>query len=391
MGQNIDEKIYKRLQQSQINIPAGYEQNIDKLLNNIKKTEKYPVRPAFFGRTVAVLLAVGLLFSSVGVYATVNYVQARMEAMGQTEMKRYRDGAQNSDADRDIYSRKFSESEAVRIEELRIAYQSKGVYPKRDLQQIETGDTFTEYETIVFSIKEGAFYLPERELTDEEILELIDFYYKRDYSIHLLNKDIVDNTRKNLKNNKNAMSEEEALKKAVDTAKEILVLDVSEADYSIETLDLEETMFILSFKEKGTCICEVVINVNNGAVIGASNLLESDGGRLIGVFERDFVEEVYQTISETVNRQLDGGEELKNAYARYYENIKIGTVEKGMITYLFELKSGAGYVVEYNCKTNRIAEFNYLSEYGKYEEGRQANEFFINKSNLVQRRIQLYK
>jgi hypothetical protein len=34
-----------------------------------------------------------------------------------------------------------------------------------------------------FLVSESTFYLPERELTDEELLEIIDFYAKRDYAV----------------------------------------------------------------------------------------------------------------------------------------------------------------------------------------------------------------
>lgn len=395
MGQNIDERIRKKLQQSQIDIPEGYEQNIDKLLNTLSMDKKCYICFLSRRQAVAVVLAIGLLFSSVGVYAAVNYVKMRMEAMEHAEMVRYRDDAQKADVDRDIYSRKFSESEAARIEKLKTDYQSKGVYPKYSLNQAEVVDSPSEWDTIVFSKSESVFYLPDRELTDEEILELIDFYYKRDYSITHLNKDIADNTKGNEKVNNIIISEEEALEKAIDVAKEVLGLDVTKSDYVTETLgfedNLEENVYIISFQEKGRDICEIIVNAESGIVTGASNLSEKGNSLSAGLSEKNYIEESYQTVLKVIEQKLGNQKNIKSAYVKYYEDLYTNRIEKGIMAFSIELENGAGYVIEYSCNTKHIRELNYLSIYDKYEERTKVNESFTSKSNLIKRIVQLKK
>lgn len=58
-------------------------------------------------------------------------------------------------------------------------YESKGVYPEESLLEIKDSSQIIS-SRICFEPDTSTFYLPERELTDEDMLELIDFYNIRD-------------------------------------------------------------------------------------------------------------------------------------------------------------------------------------------------------------------
>ena len=61
-------------------------------------------------------------------------------------------------------------------------YQTEGLFPDGSILQISDKSEIVS-DQICFLVQNSAFYLPEKALNDEQMLELIDFYAKRDYSV----------------------------------------------------------------------------------------------------------------------------------------------------------------------------------------------------------------
>ena len=58
----------------------------------------------------------------------------------------------------------------------------KGLFPEGNILQISDKSEIVS-DQICFLAQDSTFYLPEMALSDEQMLELIDFYAKRDYSV----------------------------------------------------------------------------------------------------------------------------------------------------------------------------------------------------------------
>lgn len=127
------------------------------------------------------VLALGIL--SVPVRAVVkSLVQERMEAQPKEEVAELAEKIQSQVAEADSKTRDYTAGEKERRGKLYAQY-LEGLFPTGELVQVDSEEEAAEYEFCFLSTM-AVFYLPaNRELTDEEILEQIDFEKKRDYAL----------------------------------------------------------------------------------------------------------------------------------------------------------------------------------------------------------------
>lgn len=115
-----------------------------------------------------------------GVRAGMNYAKQRVEKTSEKEQEAlWMDAAK---ADADTFSRELSKKEQQRMNELAEKYQTEGLFPDGSILQISDQSEIVP-DQICFLAQASTFYLPEKALSDEQMLELIDFYAKRDYSV----------------------------------------------------------------------------------------------------------------------------------------------------------------------------------------------------------------
>lgn len=82
------------------------------------------------------------------------------------------------------YSRFLTEAENEGIcKTLLEEYESEGVFPKGELLVVNDQSEMREEEMPFFDIGSSTIFLPDRELSDEEMLQIIDFYHKADYAV----------------------------------------------------------------------------------------------------------------------------------------------------------------------------------------------------------------
>lgn len=127
------------------------------------------------------LLAAGLL--SVPVRAVVkSLVRERMEELPQEEVVQIAEEIQSQAAEADSATREYTEEEKERRGVLYQEY-LKGRFPEGEIARVDSEEEAKKYE-FCFLTTTSTFYLPtDRALTDEEILEKIDFEKKRDYAL----------------------------------------------------------------------------------------------------------------------------------------------------------------------------------------------------------------
>ncbi len=138
--------------------------------------------PAAAAACLALFLAGGVTVSAVGL---VSLYRQRMEEMDADEIGHYYDVAGNGDAD--TVNRALTEKEHERYDKLEQEYEKNGRFPQSDLRELADGEVY-DGNGIALEPESRAVYLPERELTDEELLELIDFHHRLTYSIYQVNQ-----------------------------------------------------------------------------------------------------------------------------------------------------------------------------------------------------------
>ena len=177
-------------------VPESLDAKVEKILDGLEtekadnntdgKRANQTVRHYGF-RRIVIPTAACLLLASVTVTASGLY-RARMESMNHEKLETYFSGLQEADVAADSYSRPLTDSEKNRLEELRQAYLEEGYFPKRELAMLDSPEKYKK--GVAFYAARSTFFLPEEEMTEEELLELIDFREKRDYSLAKITEEI---------------------------------------------------------------------------------------------------------------------------------------------------------------------------------------------------------
>ena len=110
-----------------------------------------------------------------------NLVKARMETIPTEEVQEINDMVQSKPTEADTFSREYSENEKERNKELWQAYKD-GKFPENVIAQVDNAEDAPE-GTLCYVKSTGIFNLPAQEMTDEEMLEIIDFQHKMSYAV----------------------------------------------------------------------------------------------------------------------------------------------------------------------------------------------------------------
>lgn len=112
-------------------------------------------------------------------YAAVSAYQSYMEEMGTEEMQERVEMVREGEKQADTFSRALSRPERERLQELRKQYEEGTRFPSESMVMIDgtnRGDVTPAMP--YYDYKQMVFYIPETELTDEELLQIIDVWEK---------------------------------------------------------------------------------------------------------------------------------------------------------------------------------------------------------------------
>lgn len=193
----IDRKIRKMAEAERMAVPESLDAKVENILDGLETEKKdskntdgkrvnQTVRHYGF-RRIVIPAAACLLLASVTVTASGLY-RAQMESMNHEKLETYFSGLQEADVAADSYSRPLTDGEKNRLEELRQAYLEEGYFPQKELAMLDSPEKYKK--GVAFYAARSTFFLPEEEMTEEELLELIDFREKRDYSLAKITEEI---------------------------------------------------------------------------------------------------------------------------------------------------------------------------------------------------------
>ena len=249
----IDRKIRKMAESERMAVPESLNTTVENILEGLKpknadskntdgKRANQTVRHYGF-RRIVIPVAACLLVASVTVTASGLY-RARMESMNHEKLETYFSGLQEADVAADSYSRPLTDGEKNRLEELRQAYLEEGYFPKKELALLDSPEKYKK--GVAFYAARSTFFLPEEEMTDEELLELIDFREKRDYSLAKITEEIETGDYEYVKTEDSAVSEE-----------------MSQTEDSVVLGEMSQTG--KSQQEQGTGVASVVLGADTAA------------------------------------------------------------------------------------------------------------------------------
>mgnify|MGYP003239389372 FL=1 len=181
--EQMDREIREHVEKHPVILPEDYQTMVQ---NQIKKCcegemsmSQNKQRKKKMIAAACMILCIGVCGAG-GVRAGMNYAKQRVEKTSEKEQEAlWMDAAK---ADADTFSRELSKKEQQRMNELAEKYQTEGLFPDGSILQISDQSEIVP-DQICFLAQASTFYLPEKALSDEQMLELIDFYAKRDYSV----------------------------------------------------------------------------------------------------------------------------------------------------------------------------------------------------------------
>ena len=93
-----------------------------------------------------------------------------------------------------FFSRELTTEEAARRKALKKLYMYTDTKPKREIEVITSKEGFTG-KGVAFCSYDCTYYLPTDELTDEDLLELIDYLIKQDYAVSRITEEVESGKR----------------------------------------------------------------------------------------------------------------------------------------------------------------------------------------------------
>ena len=388
MKDYFDVKFSELLQKSEFELPNSYEMRYQNTLEKIsaKKAKRYFL--LFHSKVAAVIaLCVVSLSLSIGAGAAINLYIQRMNSLNEEEMLTYNSEVQNTDKEADSFSRQLSKLERDKMLEFREEYETEGRFPTKEILKVQKKSEVVHGE-LCFCVENSTFYLPKQELTDDELLQIIDFMEKRDYSVRKKNSVSELPSSENEK-----VSEDEAVEFAKKILADVYNLDITYADEEIE--------FETTQNSKGEKLSSYFVYLKNRKwEFDATVEIDSETGVLNGIdIDNKSKEECISGIKVEKKRYQEYGSEIRQLYEhlQYGKNIKKmwvtynyledGTLNRGNVKYVIETEDGRGYVFIYSINADIVYDIYQIPDIEFFEKQEKRNTKVNRKNGILREKI----
>lgn len=267
------------------------------------------------------------------------------------------------------YSREMSEKEQSRYQDFLDRYEEDELAPKEEIEIVDKMEDYDkEVAHPVYAIWEVEFFLPERELTDEELLQMVDFEYKLSYASRQKSEEV----KKAVENSTDKITEEGAVKKASEVIEKMFGVDTSSLEK--EVLFNGVDTYEVAMKEEEKYIYIVHIEVANGEVSWIiSDPWEPEIKNALDV-DKDFekmYKSNYKNAKILLNSILDSSVQSVSSCCQFQTDktgnkMPEGTV--GYITYYFKMEDETVYKINYNILKDKFERLSKIEkEYSSYK------------------------
>ena len=386
MKDYFDVKFSELLQKSEFELPNSYEMRFQNTLEKIsaKKAKRYFL--LFHSKVAAVIaLCVVSLSLSIGAGAAINLYIQRMNSLNEEEMLTYNSEVQNTDKEADSFSRQLSKLERDKMLEFREEYETEGRFPTKEILKVQKKSEVVHGE-LCFCVENSTFYLPKQELTDDELLQIIDFMEKRDYSVRKKNSELPSSENEKV-------SEDEAVEFAKKILADVYNLDITYADEEIE--------FETTQNSKGEKLSSYFVYLKNRKwEFDATVEIDSETGVLNGIdIDNKSKEECISGIKVEKKRYQEYGSEIRQLYEhlQYGKNIKKmwvtynyledGTLNRGNVKYVIETEDGRGYVFIYSINADIVYDIYQIPDIEFFEKQEKRNTKVNRKNGILREKI----
>lgn len=372
----LDEMIRKRLRQEAEPLPKSYEERVVSILNRLPDEERSTGFCRHQWKVAAAIMAVLLIVAAPAAVAGVKSYIAHLNEMEPAQLAQMHDDIQHSQGEADRYSRELLSSERERMSELREGYKTGSYFPERELVQVKTEKERKAGE-FCYCYESGTYYLPESELSEEQLRQIVDFQYRRDFALEKANEE-----KKTPKPEKEIAQREVYEKLAADSLAALYEIRAEGADFHIDTE--EGAVHVSCSKKDGMFGAEVIIDrvekkVVNIMLTGREQEDFQDG---IPVSEKEYRENGKE-IRAMAGRLVDE-QEIEKITMRYNYYTEQKTLLDGVVAYYVTCRDGSGYHFMYSINTERVSLVNFLDDVGKSMDEDKGEKEVLKKAGIRQ-------
>lgn len=374
-----DEAVRKIAQSGKIPYPKDYAEQVKRYCENLpdgrlsgtgllRNGRSYRRRyaPCFRYGLVAAGIACFLLMI-VPTSADVYGHWERMVEMSAQEKASYVSDLNASAANGDSFSREWTESESKRLEKLTAAYEQGQKYPEGEIISVNA-ETEVQPDQVCFLAKSSTFYLPQQKLTDEQLLQFIDFQHKREYSLKESVADNGDSDEGLSAQNENVqagISRSDAVKAGMEWIEEIYGKSVDAWKCSVKEEENVDA-YRITFRENKTAEEYMAfVRKTSGRIVGLERTDNGIGeempeGQPAGSKKK--LRKQYQKAKDLAGK-LDGSQETASGYCEYLQDLDTELLPFGVISFWVVRPDGSGWKITYSLSNREYVKFNYFSDF----------------------------
>lgn len=377
-----DEEIKRIAQSGKIPYPKDFSEKVERYCENLPDGSVSETELSYFRssrrRKYVPYFRYGLVAASIACFLLViapvsadlqGHWKRMVEMKGQ-EKERYVSELNMSATNGDSFSRTWTDSETKRLEKLTFSYEQGQTYPAGEITSVDA-ETEVRPDRVCFLAKSSTFYLPERELTDEQLLQIIDFQHKREYS---LGESVAENGEGDEdlsvqgRNGRAGISRRNAIEAGVEWIETIYGKDVSAWECKVDKTDSSDGKFgayRITFREAKTAEAyAATVRDTDGKIVGAgcvNNGHEEDMSEELSVGGKKELRKQYQTVKDLA-RKLDGKREIASGYCEYLKDLENGFLPFGNINFWLVYPDGTGWKITYSLNSREYRKFNYIED-----------------------------
>lgn len=379
MNNKYDEIIRKKLQENEYSIPDSFNKKFEETVAKLTDTTTDQNEKSHNGIKSSILhicnftrsstnkmariaiLAAALAVGSVSTYAAVNMYQQRMEAIPEKMAEKYNDDIQqNNRISADAFSRQLSESEKELMISLRNQYEEQGLFPQNEIKQFENNAEVVDGE-LCFVSEESKYYLPDRTLSEEEMLEIIDLQEKRDYSVRQKNKD--EEKEENQKpDNTDTFIAADSQKQSAEVVAALFALDENELKSISSQKNDDSIKYIIRGEDTLYSVDYSNDNTPYRVRYEKDNMPEHDTGvKLEKVNIKSISKKMKKKTEIFTNKNIDAWE----AYSMINENDELAY---GTVSIFYQMADGSGCVAVYSMAYEELYEIYTVKDAGVFKD-----------------------
>lgn len=189
MRDKWEDTLFQMAEREQMLMPREVSEQIEDILCKLDHGQDSHAKAHFRMNLKKSLLlaAASVMLVSATAAASAGAVRERMEAMNREKLEMYFAQIYASKIGVDNYNRPYTDGEKERLNQLRDAYENEARFPEGELTMIDAAGDYRG-RGVAFLGDTSTFFFPEREMSDEELLRVIDFAHRRDYSLQKMNE-----------------------------------------------------------------------------------------------------------------------------------------------------------------------------------------------------------